>query len=126
MGSIFCLIATCSVTSSCLVSHHHTQCHIIIHSVTSSYTVSHHHTQCHIIIHSVTSSYIKPRALTFQGNLKTGFSLAHRVLRGLVLRGLVQLSYRVEDNSGFSLAHRGRGLVQLSCRVAGQLGVTRL
>ena len=25
------------------VSHHHTQCHIIIHSVTSSYTVSHHH-----------------------------------------------------------------------------------
>jgi hypothetical protein len=27
-------------------------------SVTSSYTVSHHHAQCHIIIHSVTSSYI--------------------------------------------------------------------
>jgi hypothetical protein len=43
--------------SSYTVSHHHTQCHIIIHSVTSSYTVSHHHTQCHIIIHSVTSSY---------------------------------------------------------------------
>ena len=35
------------------VSHHHTQCHIIIHSVTSSYTVSHHHTQCHIIIFAV-------------------------------------------------------------------------
>ena len=33
-----------SVTSS-------SQRHIIIHSVTSSYTVSHHHTQCHIIIH---------------------------------------------------------------------------
>jgi hypothetical protein len=41
-----------------MMSHHHTQCHIIIHSVTSSYTVSHHHTQCHIITHSVTSSYI--------------------------------------------------------------------
>ena len=26
------------------VSHHHTECHIIIQSVTSSYTVSHHHT----------------------------------------------------------------------------------
>jgi hypothetical protein len=27
-----------------VVSHHHTWCHIIIHSVTSSYIVSHHHT----------------------------------------------------------------------------------
>jgi hypothetical protein len=39
------------------VSHHHTECHIIIQSVTSSYRVSHHHTECHIIIQSVTSSY---------------------------------------------------------------------
>ena len=31
------------------MSHHYTQCHIIIHRVTSSYIVSHHHTSCHII-----------------------------------------------------------------------------
>jgi hypothetical protein len=30
--------------SRCSVSHYHTQCHIIIHGVTSSYIVSHHHT----------------------------------------------------------------------------------
>ena len=33
-----------SVTSSYIVSRHHTQCHAIIHSVTSSYIVSHKHT----------------------------------------------------------------------------------
>jgi hypothetical protein len=27
-----------------VVSHHHTYCHIIIHTVTSSYILSHHHT----------------------------------------------------------------------------------
>ena len=32
-----------SVTSSYIESHHHTQCHIIVHSVTSSYIESHHH-----------------------------------------------------------------------------------
>ena len=45
------------------VSHHHTQCHIIIHSVTSSYTVSRHHTQCHFIIHSVHQPSQFPPAL---------------------------------------------------------------
>ena len=53
------------VTSSYRMSHHHTECHVIIHSVTSSYsvldtssilgtwsTVSHPHT-----VQSVTSSY---------------------------------------------------------------------
>jgi hypothetical protein len=65
-----------SVTSSYILSHHHTYCHIIIHTVTSSYMQQQLGSrmqdgsvrgvvsqvtircQCHIIIHSVASTYI--------------------------------------------------------------------
>jgi hypothetical protein len=75
-GTLLLLAVHPCITSSYIVSHHHTKCHIITntrfcclrcipYSVTSSYIVSHHHTQCHIIKHSVTSSYIVSHHQTY-------------------------------------------------------------
>jgi len=70
------------------VSHHQTQCHIIIHSVTSSYTVPHHHTQCHIIKHSVISSY----------GVTSSYTVSHHQTQCHFIKHSVTSSYTVSHH----------------------------
>ena len=100
------------------VSHHHTQCHIILHSVTSlyihsatsshTYMVSHHHTQCHLIIHllvlsySVTSTRLRRRAVFLfflfwsqaptDAQIKSGLNILMRALNCL-MRAIKRLMF---------------------------------
>ena len=88
-----------SVTSSYTVSHHHTQCHIIIRNVTSSYSVissyavSHHHTQCHKQS-TITLAY-RPQCNIIIHNFTSSFAVSHHHTQCHIIIRSVTSSYTV-------------------------------